>query len=137
MSDGKVQGDAGAHAVAENISLGDPKVPERCGGVIGQLLDGERAIDVGRASMGLQLEGDDLPSLGKSRQKLSERRADCRKRAVEQNQRRSGAVDLVIHLQIVLLSVAASPRGPSIVAIRHVGLLLTRQLALSGSSIRQ
>jgi hypothetical protein len=65
------------------------------------LLDAQRAIDVGRAPVSLQLEGDDLPSLGKSRQKLSERRADCRKCAVKQNQRRSGAVDLVIHLETV------------------------------------
>jgi len=76
-------------------------MPERCGGVIGHLLDAQRAIDVGCAPMGLQLEGDDLPSLGKSRQKFSERRADCRKRAVKQNQRPSCAVDLVIHLEDV------------------------------------
>src|SRR5215207_135050 len=64
-------------------------------------------IDVGRASMGLQLEGDDPPGLGKGRQDLSKRGADRRQSAVEQYQRLSRAVDLVVHSEAVHLSVAA------------------------------
>jgi hypothetical protein len=101
MADGKVQGDAGAHTVAEDIGPLDPELRECGGDIIGHLLDGERAVDVCRASVRLQFESDDLPSLGKIRQKLSERRADCRKRAVKQDERLSGTVDLVIHLEAI------------------------------------
>src|SRR6266571_5300869 len=66
-----------------------------------------RVIDVGRAPMGLLFDGDDLPGLGKGRQQLSERGADCRQSAMQQNQRPTGAMDLVIHLETVHRSVPA------------------------------
>jgi hypothetical protein len=108
VPDGDLQGDAGSHAVTEDVGLFDSEMLECSGGVVGHLLDGQRAIYIGRASMGLQLEGDDLPGLCKFRQNVSERGADCRKSAVEQNQRLSRSVDLVVHIEAVHLNVVAS-----------------------------
>jgi hypothetical protein len=57
--------------------------------------------------MGLLLDGDDLPSSGKTRQHLSERGVDGRQTAVKQNQREAFAMDLVIHLETVNLCITA------------------------------
>src|SRR5215218_9344812 len=132
-----MQGDAAAHAVAEDVGFFDPEVLERGGDIIGHLLDGERAIYVRRAPMGLHLEGDNLPSLGKRGQKLSEGGADRRKGAVKEDQWLSGAVDLVIHLETVHWSVATSPQTPSVVTVDHSGYLLPWCSTSSYSSIRQ
>jgi len=57
--------------------------------------------------MGLLFDGDDLPVLGKARQQHSERGADCRQSAMQQDQRLSGAVNLVVHVEAVYGSVIA------------------------------
>src|SRR6266487_1124955 len=105
--DSDLQGDAGSHAIAEDVGIFDSDMMQQSGRVLRHLLDGQRAINVSRAPMGLLFDGDDLPGLGKGRQQLSERGADCRQSAMQQNQRPTGAMDLVIHFETVHRSVAA------------------------------
>jgi hypothetical protein len=58
--------------------------------------------------MPLQFDRDDPPGLGQGRHNLSHS-VDRHIGTVKQNQRFSGAVDLVIHLETVHGSVAARP----------------------------
>ena len=91
-------GDAGSHAEAEEVGLFDPELLEGGDGVVCHLLHGQRAIDVGGAPVGLHLECDHPPGLGEFRQDATERGADRRESAVEQDQRLSRAAILVVHL---------------------------------------
>src|SRR5436305_15252987 len=75
-------------------------VQER-GGVLRPLLDTERAINVGGVPMSLLLDSDNPPRRGKLGQHLAERGATGREVAVQQHQRPTAAVYLVVHLQTV------------------------------------
>jgi hypothetical protein len=62
------------------------EIKEWCG-VVRHLLEGQRALDIGRVPASLLLDGDDLPGLGKEKQNRSERRVDCCQAAVKEDQR--------------------------------------------------
>src|SRR5215204_6945447 len=107
VADGDLKGYAAPHTVAEEISLFDRKVLDQGGDVVRHQLVGERAIYVGGAPMPLQLHSDDLPGLGEGRHNLSHQ-IDRHVGAVKQDQRLSGAVDLIVYVQAVHLSIVAS-----------------------------
>ncbi len=72
---------------------------------LGHQLIAQRAIDVGCAPVGLQIDSDDLPVLGEGRQQFAEH-LDRANAAMQQDQRLSGAVDLIVQMEAVHGSVA-------------------------------
>ena len=87
-----------AHAVADDVGLRDAEVLHQGGDIIGHLLVAEGAVDdVGGVPMALELDGDDLVGLGQGGQDRSPQ-VDRPKGAMEQDQRLTAAVDLVVHL---------------------------------------
>jgi hypothetical protein len=102
----------------------DHQVPQQGGDVVRHLLVGERAVYVGSVPVPLQLDGDDLPSLGEGRHNLSYS-VDRHVRAVKQDQRLSRAVDLVVYVEAVHLSIVAF-RG----IVHPVSFLATRSCLL-------
>ncbi len=98
---GDLQRDASAQAVAENISVCDAKLAE-CGGcVVGHLLHGQWAINIGGMPMRLLFEGDHLPGFGQRRPQRAERGSSGRHSAMQQRQRLPRAMDLVIHMEAI------------------------------------
>src|SRR5215216_4648612 len=83
VPDSDLKGDAGSEAPAKDVGIFDPDVPQQGGSVVGHQLVPQGAISVGRAPMGLQLDGDDPAGLGKGRQDLFEGGADRRESAVQ------------------------------------------------------
>ena len=88
VADGELQGDAAAHAVADDVGVLDAEVSEQGGRVVGHLLVGDRAVDVGGVAVALQLDHDDLSGLGEPGQDRSQR-VDRHVGAVQQEQRRA------------------------------------------------
>jgi len=80
-------------------------VLDQGGDVSGHKLEAQWAIDVGCAPVGLQIDGDNPPVLGEGWQHFAEHldRADA---TMQQDERFSGAMDLVVQLQAVNLCVA-------------------------------
>src|SRR5258706_8585935 len=72
-----VQGNTSTHAIAKEISRFKPQFFNRSRSVISQSLQRQRAINICRMSMGLQLEGDHLTSFGEFRNQSSKRSADA------------------------------------------------------------
>jgi hypothetical protein len=70
VSDGDVQRDASAHAVAEDIGRFKPQLLDRGRDVIRHPFKRQWAFDISGAAVGLHLEGNDLTGLGKLGQKL-------------------------------------------------------------------
>jgi hypothetical protein len=103
-----------AHAVADNIGVGDAQMLHDRRDVVGQLLVVKGTVDdVGGVAMALELDGDDLAMLGQGGQN-GPPQVDGPEGAVEQQQRLPAAVDLVVHLQPVDRGVAALRGG-----VRH------------------
>ena len=107
MPNGELQGDAAAHAVAEEVCVLDLELPEEFGGVVRHLLVLKRAVDVGRVSVSLLLDGNDLAGLGKAREDLAKIDLDRGHAAVKQDQRPAGPMDLVVQVQAIYRCVAA------------------------------
>ena len=61
MPRGDQHRDDAAEAFAKEVGLLDPQVLQKCGDIVGILLEREGAIDIDRASVPLQVAGDELP----------------------------------------------------------------------------
>ncbi len=104
MIQGQLHRHVAAEAEAEHVGLPDPEVTEQRGHVIGQEMQVDVAVDVGRAAVALQFGGDHRPARGQLGQQSAERQLDGHQAAVQQHQRagRPGRpVPLVIHPQAV------------------------------------
>ena len=111
MADSEPQGHGSPVAVAEDVGLRDVQIPQECGRVLRQELEVQRAVDVGRAAVGLQLHTDHLPPLDQARQQLAKRGADRGEGAVKEEERLPLAMDLVVHVEAVHGRVAGPRRG--------------------------
>jgi hypothetical protein len=98
VADRQLQGDAAAHAVAEHVGLVDVQVTDQRRGVVGHLLIGERAIDVGRTPVPLLLGRDHPPRLRQPGQDRADH-VDRHVRAMQDDQRPARPVDLVVHVE--------------------------------------
>ena len=72
MADRQLQGDAAAHAVADDVGVPDLQMTTERRRVVGHLLIRERTVDVGGAPMPLEIRGDDLVALTQRRQDRAE-----------------------------------------------------------------
>src|SRR5215208_738310 len=106
MPQNDVQSHCRTGAVAEDIGAAEAQLIDCGRNVIGQGFEGQWTINVGGSTVTLKLKGHDLSALRKAGQQLFERGADRRERAVQQHQRLSLAMDLVVHLKIVHRNVA-------------------------------
>ena len=124
MPERDLQCDVAAVAVAEEVGLREVQVPEQSNGVLGGLLEGERAVHVRGVAVSLLLEGDHLSRLRDEGDQLAERGLDGGAAAVEQHERDAVlsriAVDLVVELEPVHGRIAARSEGES---HRHEGKL--------------
>ena len=96
MADRELEGDPPAQAEADDVGGRGAEVPQQRGRVLGQLLVGQRPVDVGGPAVPLQLGRDHPPGAG---QPGAQPRHHVRGHvgAVEQHQRRPVALDLVVH----------------------------------------
>src|ERR1700730_1845793 len=93
---------------------------QESGGVLRPLLYTQRAINVGGVPMSLLLDRDNPPRRGQLRQHLAERGANGREIAVQQQQRPTAAVYLVVHLQTVHGNIATLDERARMVLCCHV-----------------
>src|SRR6266581_9488868 len=93
---------------------------QESGGVLRPLPYTERAINVGCVPMSLLLDSDNPPRRGKLRQHLAKRGADGREIAVQQHQRPTAAVDLVVHLETVHGNIATLDGCARMILCCHV-----------------
>src|SRR5207344_3218860 len=115
-------------AIAKDVGRSDFQLTDCRGDVIRHTFEGQWAINVCGAPVTLKLESDDLPCLCKARQQLSKRSADGGERAVQQHERLSRAMDLVIHLEAVHRNIASLCRS---LADRHEPSADTRHRKIS------
>jgi hypothetical protein len=106
VADGGLQSNTAAQGIAKDVGIFEPDVFDQGGNIVRHLLEGERAINIGGVSMSLQLDGNDLPVLGKDWQKLLEH-PDYAQAAVKENQRLPFTVNLVAQLESVYVRVFA------------------------------
>ena len=96
--------------------------------VVGHLLVAEGAVDIGGVAVALQLDGDDLVVLGQGGEDRPPQ-VDRPKGAMEQDQRLTAAVDLVVHLQPV-------DRGVAVCGVVSVMGVAVRRLRLGEAPSR-
>ena len=96
-----------AERVAHHVGPGEAEVLDERRDVVGHGLRAQRAIDVGRAAVGLQVDRDDA-ALGAQRRHDRPEHLAGAEAAVEQHERLAGAVLLVVQRHTVDVCVAHS-----------------------------
>jgi hypothetical protein len=106
VPDHQLQADPGTHAEPDDVRALDLEMLHQGRRVVGHPFVGDRAVGVAGPPVSLQLERDDPAVVS---QRFQERRhpVDGHVRAVQQNERLTLAVDLVVDVQIVDLCVHA------------------------------
>ena len=100
MLDRGAQGDAAAERVAHDVRCFQAEEAEETSDVVGHQLEAQRPVDIGRTSMGLQIDTDDLAAFRQERQVLP-KHFDCGDATVEQDERFTPALDLVVQVQTI------------------------------------
>ena len=101
MADRTLHRHAAAHAVADEVRLGDLEVIEQRRHIVGKVLAADVAFDVRRAAVALHFDGDHFPRFGKLADPPGPVVGDGHERAVEQHHRFAAAVDFVVHFESV------------------------------------
>src|SRR5712692_8021070 len=115
-----LQGNSAPRAIAEEVGLLDLEMTQESAGVLRPLPYTERAINVGCVPMSLLLDSDNPPRRGKLWQHLAERGVDGREIAVQQHQRTTATVYLVVHLQTVHGNIATLDGRARMILCCHV-----------------
>jgi hypothetical protein len=114
--------------MAEDVGSVDAEVVQQPDDITGQRRRCDRSVDVSGAAVTLQLDADDLMLASQDRDQLGEVELDGQHAAVQQDQRRAAAVDLVVHVDPVDVGVPALLRPEGAVRrlhLRHEDFLLT------------
>ena len=106
VPDGGLQRHAAAERIAHDVGGCETQVLDQGGDVVGHQRDAQGAIDVGRAPMALQVDGDHLAALGERRE-VGAKHLDGAETAVQQDERSARAVALVVQLDAVHVGVMA------------------------------
>ena len=93
--------DQTAEAETEQIGLGDPQMVEQRDDVTGQRLDRHRAVGVGGVPVALEFHRDHLPARREGFEQRPEIEVDGHQATVEQDERPTGTMRLVVELQAV------------------------------------
>jgi hypothetical protein len=86
--------------VAHEVDFFEAEVIDEGSDIVRHRLEVQRAVDVGLAPIGLQIDGDNLPAFCEQQQDLAEH-LDRASAAMQQDQRLAYAVDLVVHAEAV------------------------------------
>ena len=105
-----------AEAEADDVGSLDPQVVEQGDDVGREVGERRGTIDVGGVTVALELDRDHPVALGEHRQRDGEVQADGHQTAVEEHQRRSVAVLLVVQVQPVDIGVRHAPTDVTDVA---------------------
>ncbi len=97
----QLKGGQSAEAEPEEVRPVDPEVVQQPHHVVGQVRERRVPVDVTGVPVPLQFDGDDLPRRGECGQHAAEGQVDGEQPAVQQDQRLSRAMDLVVQIQPV------------------------------------
>src|SRR5439155_20886001 len=95
VPDDGLQRHAAVERIAHDVGGCETQVLDQGGDVVGHQRDAQGAIDVSRAPVALQVDGDHLAALGERRE-VGAKHLDGAETAVQQDERSAGSVDLVI-----------------------------------------
>jgi hypothetical protein len=95
-----LKSDTDAQGVTHDVGSFNLEMRNQGRDVVPHQLETQRTVDIGGASMGLQVDGDDLTGCGARRQVGAEH-FDGADATVQQYQRFTGAMNLIIHLEAI------------------------------------